>query len=141
MAMWKIWVIAAGLFLILESITTGFLVFWFAVGCVLAMIISFFTENLIIQGTTFIISSTILIFATRKMANFFLKNDKPNGVNSLVGKTGKVTVDIVPIDGQGQIKTGGETWSAISEDESNIEKGTEVVITNITGVKAVVKPK
>lgn len=141
MAMWKIWVIAAGLFLILESITTGFLVFWFAIGSVFAMIVSFFTDNLIVQGTTFIISSTILIFATRKLVNFFLKNDKPNGVNSFVGKTGKVIVDIVPIDGKGQVKVGGETWSAISENEETIEKGTEVIITKITGVKAVVKPK
>lgn len=141
MAMWKIWVIAAGLFLVLESITTGFLVFWFAIGSVFAMVVSFFTDNIAIQATTFIISSTILIFATRRLVNFFLKNDKPNGVNSLVGKTGKVTIDIIPIDGQGQVKIGGETWSAISENEETIEKGTEVVITNITGVKAVVKPK
>ena len=141
MAMWKVWVIAAGLFLILESITTGFLVFWFAIGSVFAMIVSFFTDNLIIQGTTFIISSTILIFATRKLVNFFLKNDKPNGVNSFVGKTGKVIVDIIPIDGKGQVKVGGETWSAISENEEEIKEGTEVIITNIIGVKAVVTPK
>ena len=141
MAMWKIWVIAAGLFLILESITTGFLVFWFAIGSVFAMIVSFFTDNLIIQSSTFIISSTILIFATRKFVNLFLKNDKPTSVNSFIGKTGKVIVDIIPIDNQGQIKIGGETWSAISENDQKIEKGTEVIVTNITGVKAVVKPK
>lgn len=141
MAMWKYWVIAAGFFLILESITTGFLVFWFSIGSVFAMIISFFTDNIIIQLSTFVISSTILIFATRKFTNFFLKNDKKNGVNSFVGKTGKVIVDIIPMESQGQVKIGGETWSAISEDNSNIEKGTEVIITNITGVKAVVKPK
>lgn len=70
-----------------------------------------------------------------------MKNEKPNQVNSSIGKIGKVTVDIVPLDGQGQIKVGGETWSAISENEEKIEKGTEVIITNITGVKAVVKPK
>ena len=139
--MWKIWVIAAGLFLILESITTGFLVFWFAIGSVFAMIVSFFTDNLVIQGSTFIISSIILIFATRKVVNFVFKNDKPNGVNSFIGKTGKVTVEIVPIDGKGQVKIGGETWSAISENDEPIPKNTEVIVTNITGVKAVVKPK
>ena len=141
MAMWKIWVIAAGLFLILESITTGFLVFWFAVGSVIAMIVSFFTENIIIQTATFVISSTILIFATRKLVNYFLKNDRTNYVNSLVGKIGRVTVAINPIEGQGQVKINGETWSAVSESNENIETGTEVIITNITGVKAVVKPK
>lgn len=142
MAMWKLWVIAAGLFLILESITTGFLVFWFSIGSVFAMIVSFFTDNIIIQASTFIITSTILIFATRKLANCFLKNNKPNNVNSSVGKLAKVTVDIIPMENQGQIKIGGETWSAISEDEeAKIEKGTEVIVTKITGVKAVVRPK
>ena len=139
--MWKFWVIASGLFLILESITTGFLVFWFAIGSVIAMIVSFFTENIIIQSTTFIISSTILIFATRKFVNIFLKQDKPNNVNSFVGKVGKVTIDIIPIDNTGQIKVGGEIWSAISENDENIKKDTEVIITKICGVKAVVKPK
>ena len=141
MVMWKLWIIAAGFFVILESITTGFLVFWFAIGSVFAMIVSFFTDNVIIQGTTFLISSTILIFATRRFVNFFLKNDKPNLVNSLIGKTGKVTTDIDPLENKGQVKIGGETWSAISSNDEKIEKGTEIIVTNITGVKAVVKPK
>lgn len=139
--MWKFWVIAAGLFLILESITTGFLVFWFAVGSVVAMIVSFFSDSIIVQTSTFIISSIIFIFATRKFANYFLKQNKPNEVNSFVGKTGKVIVDIIPSDGQGQVKVGGEIWSAISENEEKIEKDTEIIITKLSGVKAVVKPK
>ena len=105
------------------------------------MIVSLFTDSILIQATTFVISSAILIFATRRFVNFFTKNDKPNQVNSFVGKTGKVTADIIPIDGKGQIKIGGETWSAISENNEPIEKGTEIIITNITGVKAVVRPK
>lgn len=139
--MWKLWVILSGLFLILESITTGFLVFWFSVGSVFAMIVSFFTDSIVIQTTTFIISSTILIFATRKFVNMFLKQDKPNNINSFVGKIGKVTEDIIPLDNKGQIKVGGENWSAISETNETIPKDTEVIVTKITGVKAVVKPK
>lgn len=139
--MWKLWVISAGLFLILESITTGFLVFWFAIGSIVSMIISFFTDNIIVQTSAFLISSIILIFATRKFCNFFLKNAKPKYVNTMVGKTGKVTVDIVPIDGTGQVKIGGETWSAISKDSSQISKDTEIVVKEIDGVKVVVMPK
>ncbi|MCI8309173.1 MAG: NfeD family protein [Clostridia bacterium] len=139
--MWKLWVISAGLFLILESITTGFLVFWFAIGSIVSMIISFFTDNIIVQTSAFLISSIILIFATRKFCNFFLKNAKPKYVNTMVGKTGKVTVDIVPIDGTGQVKIGGETWSAISKDSSQISKDTEIVVKEVDGVKVVVMPK
>lgn len=139
--MWKFWVISAGVFLILESITAGFLIFWFSIGSVLAMIVSFFTDNILIQSYIFVISSTFLIFTTRKFVNYFLKKEKPNDVNSIVGKIGKVSVDIIPLDGKGQIKIGGDTWSAISENDENIEKGTEIIITKISGVKAVVKPK
>ena len=139
--MWKFWVIISGLFLILESITTGFLVFWFSVGSVFAMIVSFFTDSIIIQATTFIISSTILIFATRKFVNLFFKQDKPNNVNSDVGKIGKVIADIIPLENKGQIKVGGEVWSATSENNGIIKQDTEIVITKISGVKAVVKPK
>ena len=138
--MWKLWVISAGLFLILESITTGFLVFWFSIGSVFAMIVSFFTDNVIIQTSTFVISSIILIFATRKFCNIFLKNEKPNNVNSVVGKIGKVTIDIIPLDGKGQVKIDNETWSAISENSEEIKKDTEVVVKNVRGVKVVVMP-
>lgn len=108
------------------------------------MIVSFFTDNLVIQISAFLISSIILIFTTRKFVNLFLKHDKTNyvnSVNSYVGSTVKVTVDIVPLDNKGQVKIGGETWTAISENGETIPKDTEVIITNFSGVKAVVKPK
>ena len=88
--MWYIWLIAAGIFFIVEIATIGFLIFWLGIGALLAMIASFFT-------------------------------------------------DINTIEATGQVKVEGEVWSAKSD--SNIEKGTEVEILKIDGVKLVVKPK
>ena len=45
--MWQIWLIIAGLFFVAEMITVGFLVFWLGVGALFAMVVSFFTSNLI----------------------------------------------------------------------------------------------
>ena len=59
--MWKIWLIISGLFFVGEMITVGFLIFWFGIGALIAMIASFFIDNIIIQTTIFVISSTILI--------------------------------------------------------------------------------
>ena len=64
--MWKIWLIIAGIFLIIESATTGFLVFWFSVGALVALVSSFFIENVITQTSIFLIASTILIFCLKK---------------------------------------------------------------------------
>ncbi len=139
--MWRIWIILAGLFLILESITTGFLVFWFAVGSIVAMLVSFFINNIITQTSVFLISSCILIFTTRKFCDKFLSNKESSKINNVSGKIGKVTVDIEPFEGAGQIKIDGEVWSAISSDNTSIPKGTEVIIEKIDGVKVVVTPK
>ena len=72
--MWQIWLIIAGICLIVEIFTVGFLIFWFSIGALIAMLISFFTTNVIIQTTVFIITSTILIFATKPFVKKFSKD-------------------------------------------------------------------
>ena len=139
--MWQYWLIIAGAFMIGEIMTVGFLLFWFGIGAIIAMIVSFFTSNLIIQTTVFIVSSVVLIFATKPFVRKFL-NQKTVMTNafSLVGKKGIVIQDINAKEGTGQIKVNGEIWSAESETEDSITKGTEVEITQIVGVKTLVKP-
>ena len=139
--MWQFWLIASGIFFIAEIITVGFLIFWLGIGALITMIVSFFTSNLIIQTTVFVISSTILIFATRPLINKF-GNTKTTSTNafSLVGKKGIVTQNIDSIRGTGQIKVQGELWSAISKDSDIIPKNTEVEILSIKGVKLIVTP-
>lgn len=135
--MWKIWLIIAGIFLIIESATTGFLVFWFSVGALIALVSSFFIESIITQTSIFLVASTILIFATRKFCNKFLNNNAPETINTIVGKVGKVTVDIDPINAVGQVKISGETWSASAE--TPIAAGSEIIVEKVEGVKAIVK--
>ena len=140
--MWQIWLIIAGVCLIVEIMTTGFLVFWFAIGALLAMVTSIFIDNIIIQTAIFVISSGLLIFATKPFVEKFVqnKNSISTNVYSIVGKTGIVIQDIDSINGTGQIKVAGEVWSAIGLNQTNIQKGTEVKIDEIKGVKLVVSP-
>ena len=42
--------------------------------------------------------------------------------------------------GVGQIKVAGEVWSAKTSDGSILEKGCEIEVKEIDGVKAVVEP-
>ena len=139
--MWQIWLIASGIFYICEIITVGFLVFWLGVGALIAMLVSFFTSNIIIQMSVFVISSGLLIFATRPLVNKISKKDVvPTNVYSLIGKKAVVTEDIDWVTGKGQIKFEGEIWSAKSKEQINIPAGSEVEIVSIEGVKAFVKP-
>ena len=139
--MWQIWLIASGIFFICEIITVGFLVFWLGVGALIAMLVSFFTSNIIVQMSVFVISSGLLIFATRPLVNKISKKDAiPTNVYSLIGKKAVVTEDIDWVTGKGQIKFEGEVWSAKSKEQINIPVGSEVEIVSIEGVKAFVKP-
>ena len=139
--MWQYWLIAAGIFFVAEIFTAGFLVFWFGLGALIAMCVSFFIDDLIIQSIVFVVSSAILILATKPLVKKFLKsNDVKTNVFSIVGKKALVIKDIDSIDGKGQIKVDGEVWSAEGIDGMNIEKDTDVEIVKIDGVKAIVKP-
>lgn len=137
--MWQIWLVIAGLFFIGEIITVGFLVFWFGVGALIAMITSFFTSNIIIQTTVFIISSAFLLLITKPFVKKFVDVKTTNtNAFSIIGKKALVIKEINS-HSTGQIKINGEVWSAESENGKTITEGSEVEIIKINGVKAIVK--
>ena len=139
--MWYVWLILAGIFVIGEVLTSGFLIFWFSLGSLIAMIVSFFTDNIIIQTTVFLISSVILILSTKPLVKKFANIDTvKTNAQSIIGKKGLVTKDISSIKATGQVKIEGELWSAIGKDDIDIPKGTEVEVNEIKGVKVVVTP-
>ena len=119
--MWQIWLIVAGFFLILEIITTGFLVFWFSIGALIAMCSSFFIENVIVQTAIFLISSTILLFITKSFVQKITKKDAnvKTNVYSIENKIGKVICrDPFFFDYNIKFEDGTEDWI----DDIYIEK-------------------
>ncbi|MCI9017070.1 MAG: NfeD family protein [Clostridia bacterium] len=140
--MWQLWLIISGLFFIAEIITVGFLVFWFGIGALFAMITSFFIDSIIIQTTVFLITSTVLLFFTKKFVKKVDAFDKvKTNAYSIIDKKGIVTKEINSKNGIGQIKVGSEIWSAKSvEPDIIISEGTEIEVKDIDGVKAVVIP-
>ena len=140
--MWQIWLIVAGVCFIIEMATVGFFVFWFGVGALISMIVSLFIpESIPIQCAVFVVTSVILLFLTKPLVNKFTKKDKKIDTNSysIIGKKGIVTQDINPIHSVGLVKVSGEVWSAKTADGSLIEKGNEIKVLKIDGVKVVVE--
>lgn len=136
--MWYLWLIASGIFFIIEIATVGFLIFWLGIGALLAMVASFFTDSLVIQTAVFVVTSSLLVPLTKAFANKFDKGIavKTNAFG-LIGKVGIVTVDINTLEATGQVKVNGEVWSA--KADCNIPKGTEIEVVKIDGVKLIVK--
>lgn len=139
--MWQMWLIISGIFFVVEMITVGFLVFWLGVGALFAMVVSLFTDNLIIQTSTFVISSTLLLFLTKPLVKRVSHSDKvKTNAYSIIGKKGIVTIEINSKKGIGQVKVGSEIWTAKSSTDDIIAEGTEIEIVEISGVKAIVTP-
>lgn len=133
--MWQFWLIMAGLCIIIESITVGFFVFWFAIGALISLVVSLFIDNFLIQAIIFVITSTLLIIFTKPLVKKFLKSpsQKPTNVYSIIGKEGIVLEEIDSIQSTGKVKVKGELWSAISDEP--IEKDAKIKVVSINGVK------
>lgn len=142
MSMWQIWLIISGLFFIGEIITVGFLVLWLSMGSLVAMVVSIFAPDaIILQTSIFVISSALLILFTKPLVDKYItRKTVPTNVNTLIGKKAIVLSTINSLEATGQVKVNGETWSAKAESEEIIEKGTEVEILKVDGVKLLVKP-
>ncbi|MBE5821384.1 MAG: NfeD family protein [Clostridiales bacterium] len=140
MESWLLWLIIAGSMVLLECMTAGFLVIWFAVGALFAMVASLFIESLAIQIGIFAVVSSVLILLTKPLVKKFIQkeDEKPN-VYTVIGKTALVTKDIDTDKGTGQVKVDSDTWSAKDIDNGNIAMGTKVEILKVEGVKVIVK--
>ena len=131
--------------LIIEALTPGF----FAVipGAILMVIgilgyfvDGYFDNPLMLVVTVIVVAFLVSIF-TVKFYQMLAKPEPPETTvtESMVGKTGIVTVKTDPNSIRGKVKVGSDTWSATSDEV--IEKGTEVIIYAGEGVHVRVRPR
>ena len=138
--MWLVWLVIAGVLFVGEILTAGFLLLWFAIAAVVAMLVSFLTTNLFIQILVFVVISILLLIFTRPLLSKYTKSDNTvTNSNAIIGKTALVTEEISLLNSTGQISVDGEIWSAKTMDPNlTIPKGSIVEIIGIDGVKACV---
>lgn len=139
--MWQIWLIAAGVFFVVEIATVGFMIFWLGIAALVTCLLSLVISNVFAQMAIFVILSAILLLFTRPFVEkFVIKKEErvPTNAYSIVGKEAIVTKCFDTTSRIGQIKVGSEKWTAKSEDATPFSEGDKVIITSIEGVKAVV---
>lgn len=136
-----IWLVLVAVLVVIEIISLGLTTIWFAGGALVAAIVAGFNGPIWLQVILFLIVSIALLIFTRPLAEKHLnsKLEKTN-IDSLVGSKAIVLSTINNIEGTGQIKLNGVEWSAKNvEEDSIITEGTQVIVTEIQGVKAIVK--
>lgn len=136
------WIAVFVLMLIIEAVTLGLTTIWFAGGALVAFISSLLGAPLPLQIILFLVISFALLLGTRPVAmKYFNKDRVKTNADSLVGKIAVVIETIDNLHATGLVQVDGQEWSARSLDDSVVEKGKEVLVEKIDGVKLIVKVK
>lgn len=132
-SMQYMWLIISIILGVVEILTVNLTTIWFVVSALVALFVSFFIDNFLIEMSIFVILGIILLITTRPLLNKLIKVKKENtNLDRVIGMVGVVTEDINK-NSIGEVKVDGKRWSAISDKE--IKKDTNVKILEVNGVK------
>ena len=136
---WIFWLILVIALAIIELVTVNLLTIWFCFSGIVALILSFYIDNVAIVATVFAVLGIFLLFTTRPILKEYLPTQKKvKKVEKLIGRIGIVTKDIRP-DMEGEVKVSNRKHIAISDKK--ISKNTEIEVINTDGLKLVVAKK
>ena len=136
---WVLWVILAAVLAIGEVLTLGFLLGLLALAAVAAGVVAALGAGLVVQFIVFIAASLASLALIRPVAKRHLRTPAQlrTGTAALVGARGVVIERVDDLNGQ--VKIGGETWTARAYmDGQVIEPGTRVEVAKIEGATALV---
>ena len=139
--MWIIWLSAFVLFLIIEAIGTDLVTIWFAIGSLVALIVSFIPGVAWwVQLIVFFVLSITCLLAVRPLARKYLRGKiVKSNADALVGRKGMLLEAIGPLQ-RGEVQLGDVKWTAVGiEDNAKIAAGTVVEIVAISGNKLIVR--
>ncbi len=136
---WLWWVIIAAIFTLGELLTFGLMLAPFAIAAGLTAAVSALGLGDVISLLVFVVASVVCIVGLRPVAR---RHRRPpararTGTAALVGGSAVVTERIV--QGAGNVKLAGETWTARAYQEGQmIDVGTQVQVIDIDGATALV---
>ena len=139
--LWIIWLVIFISMLVVEASGPNLVSIWFALGALIALIISFIPGVAWwIELIVFVVVSATALLALRPIFKLLLKrNIFKSNVDSMQGKRGYVTEDITYLV-PGAVKLGDVKWSAVPQDKNmTFIKGEVVEVVAINGNKLIVK--
>ena len=137
-----VWLILLVVFVIVEALTVGLASVWFAAGALVALLSTYFTDNIWLQIFLFVAVSAVALFALRPLAKKYVTPKQvATNADRVIGRDAVVTEDIDNLTATGAVKIFGVLWTARSVDDNPIPAGATVTVREIDGVKLVVSKK
>jgi membrane protein implicated in regulation of membrane protease activity len=142
MGLWIVWLVLAAVLGVAEVMTTTLAFGLIAAGAVVAAVVGAAGVGLPFQLAAFAVASAAGLVVVRPIAMRHIKQPPllRTGTSALVGRSAKVVAEVT--DDSGQVRIGGELWSARPYDESQvIPVGSTVDVFAIEGATALVHPR
>lgn len=118
---------------VIEAITINLVSVWFIASAVAALVVSIFTDSMVVQFGVFVILGVILLVTTKPwLVKLITPKPVKTNLDRVIGEKAIVTEDIKPLE-SGEVKVDGKRWTAISKEE--LVKGDVVKVLKIDGVK------
>jgi membrane protein implicated in regulation of membrane protease activity len=136
---WVWWMIAAGALAVGEILTVAFFLGPIAIAAVIAAIVAAVGGGAAAQWIVFIVASIASVGILRRVARRHIKMPARlrSGTAALVGSRA-IVLERVDAEG-GQVKIGGEVWTARAYDEDEVlEPGMRAHVMKIDGATALV---
>lgn len=136
---WVAWAVAAGLLAAIEVVTLDLVFLMLAVGAVAGSVAAALGAGAALSIVVAIVMSVAMLAAVRPVALRQLKQGPTvrTGVDALIGSKAVVTERVDAHEGQ--VKIGGELWTARAYDETAVmDPGTTVDVMSIDGATAYV---
>ena len=134
-----IWLIAVVVFVVAEAATLGLTSIWFACASLQAMVAALLDVSIWGQLLVFILGSALLLASTRKWVSKLKLGRVKTNADRIIGQQAVVIQTIDNQAAKGQVRVGGQVWTARSVEDEPILAGTQVEVVQITGVKVIVK--
>ncbi|MEE8200456.1 MAG: NfeD family protein [Candidatus Acidoferrales bacterium] len=140
---WQLWFILGLLLVVAEILLPGFVILWFAVGAFLASLLALLGLPRSVQVGAFLASAFLLLVFSRTIFHSILFRSRESIATNIEALKGRQGIVLKLIEGSvkpGSVKIGGETWSAVCDDQTRIAKETKVEVLEVVGNKVKVKP-
>lgn len=118
---------------LIEVLTTNLVTVWYIASALIALVLSLFIDNYLVQFSVFVILGTILLFTTRDyLLKLIVKSKEKTNLDRVVGMTAIVTEEITK-NKPGEVKVDGKRWTAIADKKITVQSTVKVL--EINGVK------
>lgn len=124
--------------LIIELNTADLTTIWFCISSLITLVVSVFMVEYYIQIVVFIVSTLVLLIATRPLTKRMMNQEIIHtNADKVVNMIGVVTT-LIPVNGIGEILVNNTLWRAVTLDSVDIQEGEQVTVNSISGNKVVV---